>query len=139
MDGHIDSARAKETPLYVFDRRKETSDRFNDPSLVPSPASLGRLLGTIRWSRMGLLQFGHLGVSIEACDNEVIGGHFACRQGRLPYTCPIETPYGRSVGDMRLPPASADTVSFRHSTCGKLELPQLCGAYGIVPYSDVTI
>jgi hypothetical protein len=78
---------------------------------VSAPASLGRLLGTIRWSRMGLLQFGHLGVSIEACDNEVIGGHFACRQGRLPYTCPIETPYGRSAGDMRLPPASADNVS----------------------------
>ena len=60
---------------------------------------------------MGLLQLGHLGVSIEACDNEVMGGPFACRQGRLPYTWPIETPCGRSVGDMRLPPTSGATVS----------------------------
>jgi hypothetical protein len=52
---------------------------------VSAPASLGRLFGTIRWSRMGLLQLGHLGVSIEACDNEVMGGPVACRQGRLPY------------------------------------------------------
>jgi hypothetical protein len=45
--------------------------------------------------------FGHVGRSIGAVKGH-LSGAFVYRQGRLPYTQPMEAPYGRSVGDVKL-------------------------------------
>jgi hypothetical protein len=58
---------------------------FTHAKVLVSPASRGRMHGTTRWSLIGILQLGQFGA---ACVGEVImGGPFAYRQGRLPYTC----------------------------------------------------